>query len=306
MIKHVYISGRGHSGSTILDLLLGYSNGIRNTGELISGLDRWNGQICSCKDILPECEFWSLVYKNITSRRDKSFWENLRYRLVRQAHVRSFVWSLFVHRNDAYRCKLVNYNFELTDTILRIKKDKVLLESSKEITRALFLLKHKDDVGVVHLVRNPFDVIKSHYKRIQMDGSFQILRKKFKLNKYSFTPFLVINTIVWSVNTSIAVVLRHIYKSRFTLLRFEDLKKNPVSVISDLSLKFDLNLYDSINACEKGLPLKIDHVMAGNKLRFTNSVTFGKIPSSKLELPWYYQVIIFIFCFPGLLIFKYF
>ena len=45
--KVVYIMGRGHSGSTMLDLMLGNHEKIHSVGELTSGFRR-RSEKCSC------------------------------------------------------------------------------------------------------------------------------------------------------------------------------------------------------------------------------------------------------------------
>ena len=52
---YLYIMGRGHSGSTILDILLGNSTRIESVGELLSGLSRADHQMCSCGVMVPDC-----------------------------------------------------------------------------------------------------------------------------------------------------------------------------------------------------------------------------------------------------------
>lgn len=61
----VYIAGCGHSGSTLLDMLLGGHSQISNLGEVhryTLGLGRTSTPfLCTCGKSLQECEFWSRV-----------------------------------------------------------------------------------------------------------------------------------------------------------------------------------------------------------------------------------------------------
>ena len=50
--------GSGHSGSTILDILLGNSARIESVGELLAGLKRAEREICSCGIEMADCPFW--------------------------------------------------------------------------------------------------------------------------------------------------------------------------------------------------------------------------------------------------------
>ena len=58
---YIYITGRGHSGSTILDILLGNSSQIASVGELLAGLSRADQGACSCGATMSDCGFWREV-----------------------------------------------------------------------------------------------------------------------------------------------------------------------------------------------------------------------------------------------------
>src|SRR4051795_9833771 len=54
--------GRGHSGSTILDILLGGGAAVESVGELVSGLERYEaGEPCACGEPMRRCPFWAEV-----------------------------------------------------------------------------------------------------------------------------------------------------------------------------------------------------------------------------------------------------
>ena len=56
---YLYVMGRGHSGSTILGILLGGGAAIASVGEVVSGLGRYalGTEICSCGSPMHECSF---------------------------------------------------------------------------------------------------------------------------------------------------------------------------------------------------------------------------------------------------------
>jgi len=65
MTTVVFIAGSGHSGSTLLDLMLGSSPGFFSTGELSQyqstyGLSDGAGP-CTCGDRIRDCSFWESV-----------------------------------------------------------------------------------------------------------------------------------------------------------------------------------------------------------------------------------------------------
>ena len=68
--KIIYIAGLGHSGSTLLDMLLGSHSNIVGLGEITPFLKRKDREIddkstCSCGKLGSECDFWSNIDKII-------------------------------------------------------------------------------------------------------------------------------------------------------------------------------------------------------------------------------------------------
>ena len=64
---YLYIAGRGHSGSTILDILLGNSGAIESVGELVSDIGKETGGQCSCGLAINDCPYWQAVRAEVTA-----------------------------------------------------------------------------------------------------------------------------------------------------------------------------------------------------------------------------------------------
>ena len=66
---YVYVMGRGHSGSTILDIILGGGAAVESLGELVSGLGRCDRRRqCSCGSPMRECSFWCEVRRRFEAQ----------------------------------------------------------------------------------------------------------------------------------------------------------------------------------------------------------------------------------------------
>ena len=96
---YLYVMGRGHSGSTILDILVGGSASVESLGELTSGLKHYEtGGHCACGALVRECPFWDEVRRRFeaqgfdwiafcrASRRQTSVGRWLGTRLARADH----------------------------------------------------------------------------------------------------------------------------------------------------------------------------------------------------------------------------
>ena len=57
---YLYIVGRPHSGSTILDILLGNGREVQGIGQLVSGMGKPD-DLCACGCAIADCPFWRAV-----------------------------------------------------------------------------------------------------------------------------------------------------------------------------------------------------------------------------------------------------
>lgn len=69
MVQCLYICGAGHSGSTLLDMLLGSHSKIASLGEIINlPMDLATNSTCTCGRKVRECELWSAVVHEFETR----------------------------------------------------------------------------------------------------------------------------------------------------------------------------------------------------------------------------------------------
>jgi hypothetical protein len=71
MQEVVYIAGHGHSGSTLLDLILGSHSKIESVGEVteasVANVLRGE-ELCTCGRRFSDCEYWSVVVTQLHQR----------------------------------------------------------------------------------------------------------------------------------------------------------------------------------------------------------------------------------------------
>lgn len=130
-MKIVYICGLGHSGSTILDMALGAHPSLVGLGEVNQVLKAEKADfqnqgfteiLCSCGKNMQECLFWSKIRQNVLQSELLS--------------VTSRYEGLLAIFSNMYG------------------KDKVLVDSSKDIPPYLLGLKKKHDLKIVFLIRD--------------------------------------------------------------------------------------------------------------------------------------------------------
>jgi hypothetical protein len=172
----VYVAGSGHTGSTLLALLLDSHPDIACVGETAvkPKIRRKGGearQLCSCGARVGDCAFWTDVIQEVRANglafgiddwtNDYRFEHPLAQRLLSRAcsstmgrHlVRWAADSLPVYRSRVADIDAVNRAF--IRAVLKLSNARIFADTSKRVPRLLHLLRLPDlDVKVVLLVRD--------------------------------------------------------------------------------------------------------------------------------------------------------
>ncbi len=185
MIDFAYITSAGHSGSTLLTLLLNAHPQIASVGEssAVLGSDSPDGNFCSCGMALRDCGFWRSIRSELAC--DGIEWESGRFQTRFRTAENRFTDRLlraeyrgrwFETLRDALLClsprwrrrapELVNYNLRLVQAVLKTSGGRVFLDSSKEPSRLKFMLRIPSlRAKVIHLVRDGRAVASSFIRR---------------------------------------------------------------------------------------------------------------------------------------------
>lgn len=168
-ISVIYIAGNGHSGSTLLDIILGASTDIFSAGELTK-ITRNSifEEYCSCGQLIGECEVWSKVMKNWSEKSPITLEE---YRRLIQNFERNkatpivLFYKLNPSRDFKNYCEATHLLFE---AIKKVTGKSVIVDSSKYPQRIAMLNKFAK-LKVIHLCRNAKGVLNSAKKSSKKD-----------------------------------------------------------------------------------------------------------------------------------------
>jgi hypothetical protein len=167
----VYIAGNGHSGSTLLYIVLGTCEGCFSAGELNfiirEGLKE---EYCSCSKQIKNCSFWTQVHESWQTKMTITFedFRTFRNRYERNATFLRAIKNNILPSND-YKNYCLNTMF-LFDAIHEQSGAKVIIDSSKSPQR-IAVLKRVVDLRVVHLCREFKGVLNSAKHVIKKDIS---------------------------------------------------------------------------------------------------------------------------------------
>ena len=199
-IKVIYITSLGHSGSTLLDVLLNQHTELQSVGEIMF-LDEWMTEdlLCSCGESLRQCPFWTRVIANSVPALGP----------MSGTHYVDNSRSVFKAIKESANCQFI-------------------VDSSKSPQRLAHLLSDsRFDVRVIHLIRNGLAVTHSLRKSHARPGT------KNKLKTLS-TPVYK-GVLRWvRRNKAIDQILKPLDPGVFLRVRYEDLCLNPEQVLQSI------------------------------------------------------------------------
>lgn len=282
MAKLVYIVSAGHSGSTLLDIVIGTIPRVISTGECTylpwqifrrgeSDPNAAKEDVCSCLKSFYECPEWNSVINYLNNRLGFDLYKDpykfritllkpYQYngkqqsldRLILGLYVRCIQrkYLRFVSHLLGLSCKnIVKNNWLLFDAIGKVRGAEYVVDSSKDFSRMHLLHSmRKSDVSLILLIRDVRGVVASAVKR----GEDPLEAAQ----AWKFFYICVVKALRWINDLPIIKV------------RYENLCENPIKQRKIIA-KF-LGLPDpgeqmSINTHDH-------HLVAGNPMRYKGNI----------------------------------
>jgi len=285
MIKYVYICSAGHSGSTLLDLLLGSHSKVESLGE-IAHLPKniaLNTE-CSCREPVQSCSLWKPVIANLGAEIgadliDDPYALNTGYPkaivivdkkhqtpgyLIKRKIVHGLVYlenrygvNFFPFLKKDFKESL-DARFKLYDSVRKHQNVDVVVDSSKTYLEAIALYQQNpDEVRILLLSRDGRGVMYSNMKR-------KLGRRKGLIGwkHYYSRALLLLNKLV--------------DKEHFLHVHYEDIAQNTANelkrICEYINLDFEHEMIDFTG--------HEHHITNGNDMRFSESSEI------KLDTSW--------------------
>ncbi len=272
-----YIVSAGHSGSTLLDLIVGSMPSCFSTGELtylpwqisrreFAGPNASPQKLCSCGNGFHECAVWAKILRNVSAKKGFDVYQepfrfkmNLpqnekytsgrfsRERIQRGLYLLANKYDWLYPMTSVYQSALsdvVKNNWLLYDTMSESSDVKFVVDSSKSVLRLNLLYRHRaDDVYAIVLLRNVRGVAYSD----QRLGNDPVKRAEDWVREY--------NRIAW--------VMRCMPDIRCLFLRYKHIVGNPEQARARIA--------SFLGVEDMGGQFQIDtkqrHLVAGNSMR---------------------------------------
>jgi len=305
----------------MLDAMLGNAEEIESVGELVSGMGRYD-ELCSCGERFADCPYWKTVRSTFEERAGVT-WDDVVAQSKGQAHIKSLFRTLRGNPADSWVRNLANYTDHIGRAIVETaaKPDLppnqppdqdqqsrpapgVVVDSSKEITRALFIIRFLPDSQVIHLMRHPVSILQSDYYRLKGGTGFKFLRRRFKPKRF-FGPFLFVSVLTWVLGNLLADLTRTKGKDRFLRVRYEDIIAQPVAQMERIEKFIGVSLSAVITRLKEGESFAVGHNIGGNHMRLAGQFVFDPRKSGRSGLPKRYAVMAWLLTWPLLLAYGY-
>jgi hypothetical protein len=257
-MRVVYVGGYGHSGSTLLNIMLGQSPGIMGAGELfrLAGAAWPREEFCSCGVALPRCPVWNAIIDHWTAHVGGD--AVARYDRLQRACER---WPLPVRETGAWQ-DYAGHTLGLFTAICDVTGCATVVDSSKIPGRARALARISGlDLKLVHLVRDSRGVAWSMRRRMAPD-----LRAGIQAGKRERS--VIRTALMWTwTNLAVERTARILGSERAVRVTYELLAEDPIATLERLGSAIGADLAAVARMLSQGVPLAAGHVMAGNRLR---------------------------------------
>jgi hypothetical protein len=265
----LFIACAGRSGSTLLDRIIGMHDGFFSAGELRFIWERSfrENQLCGCGVPFDKCVFWRQVSRGAFGMEiaevDASAAICLRESLDENRYA---PWLVQSRSPACYRSALVVYGRLLEclyEQILRVSRDRVIVDSSGDATHGLILSRLAGiELHVVHLVRDPRAVAFS-WKRMRRRPEIHWTSEHLPI-EHART-----SAIRWMMHNVLAELLATSAAS-YRRVRYEDFVADPGTAMSGILAPYDWIAGQASRVAGQEVALESSHTVSGNPMRFTH------------------------------------
>lgn len=255
----VHVVGKGRSGSTLLDDLLGTVPGVASLGELRLLWSRGfgDGYLCACGRPVAECPVWTAA---VTAAIGSTAPDALAETAALEARVESWAHAprLLATGPGADDRRYGEVLGRLYDSLADELGADVLVDSSKwPLPSGAFDVVPGWEAWILHLVRDPRAVAHSYRRRKGGHGQPELPR------------FGGLHTsLSWSARNAAAELSRRpVPAARFRRVRYEDLAADPRATLRSLGEWLGIDHADRAFVDDRTVELGEAHLVGGNPRR---------------------------------------
>jgi hypothetical protein len=284
----IYIMGRGHSGSTVLDCLLDNAPGVQGIGESVVGLTEEFRPSLTHQREQRKTKFWNEVRASVEAQRNDTAWEETVEAYKSQAHISNFFKTLKDGCTAGTNPATIQAIRRIYNSVKEVSGERVIVDSSKEITRGLLMAKCVEEAVVIHLVRDPRSVLASDMERIYKKGKFRFLRKSYDTNRAK-PLFALLTCLNWVIGNTLCEIVKAKYPEKTITVRYESLKSDPEGTLERIASEVPIDFDGVYRKIENEVPMSTGIGLSGNRMRRGNDEFVFETGRRNRELPYFYK-----------------
>lgn len=274
-VRVIYIIGAGRSGSTLLDTVLASHPDVVGVGELVNlHTAGWtSNEVCACGKLGTECDFWTRVREGWQRRVPEATVEGY---VALQKRIEFFTGLGLMQLARMLRQRIsptAEFQAYLRQTealylsIAEASGKSIIVDSSKHPIRgALLAHLHGIDLRLVHLVRDARAVVWSRKKALEADQKSGV--------QFAIKPRSAWYSVAFWAFINVLAAIVCLFRRRQSLrMRYEDFVAEPQVQLDRLGRVCGLDYSATAHALLTGQSLKVEHPIAGNRMRMKGSVT---------------------------------
>lgn len=261
----LFIGGYGRCGSTLLDRILGQTDGFFSAGEV---RHLWREGLvedrrCGCGEKFSGCSLWQEVIRTaLPTRRERERLHELRERVDRPSRIPQIASG----RPASFRADRDHY-LEMLRRLYRaiheVTGARVIVDSSKDVSHGWLLTQADIDLSIVHLIRDSRAAAFSWQRRKANPGNGAHMRR--------YPP--VRAGLEWQVINALTRAQRRTGVS-FLQLRYDDLVADPAGSVDRIIGLTGETARPNFDGAR--IELTRNHTVAGNPNRFqTGPITIA-------------------------------
>ncbi len=263
-----YIAGDGHSGSTLLDIILGAKEKTFSSGELMFFPQKGiiNNEYCSCQKPIHECEIWGKVIQEWDAIRKLPLEQYIQIQNSLTTNKKLIQTYRLLQKPTIDFKTFIQDTISLYDLIFSITNSNTIIDSSKNPNRILILKQLGFKIVIIHLTRRFGDVLNSYKKEWKKDLKAGIEENILPQK----TPYILSGWFLKNFLTQYYGKTMQYHK-----MKYENLIHDPERTIAQLALNWD-NEFTSI--IKNRGPFIPKHLVAGNRMRMKDKIYISEKP----------------------------
>jgi len=260
MPEILYIMGTGRTGTTILEILLASNPGITGVGELkhIFRDGFLDNRLCACGKGTRDCDFWSRVLESTKWNLDNCADNRLVVETLESHGKFPLLWIGLASKRIVSRYKQIAEI--LFKAIGGFSGGSVIVDSSKYASRAMLLAElFPDKVRVLCITRSAAGILRAFQKK----------------NEEEQRPKGLLAVVAYYVYVLMCMrLVRARLKERCLSIRFEDLNRDPQTVLQNIEKWSGIPLALARTMIASAGWMEVGHIVTGNRLRKEGKVQF--------------------------------